>query len=37
MVKIIWTELSIEDLKEIHDYIAEDSLRYATIAVNRVY
>jgi len=22
MVKIVWTELSVDDLKEIHDYIA---------------
>jgi plasmid stabilization system protein ParE len=28
MVKIIWTELSISDLKEIFDYIAEDSISY---------
>jgi len=24
MVKIVWTELSIEDLKEIYDYIVEN-------------
>jgi toxin ParE1/3/4 len=37
MVKIAWTELSINDLKEIFDYIAEDSNRYATITINRIY
>ena len=37
MVKIVWTELSILDLKELFDYIAEDSNRYATITVNRLY
>ncbi len=37
MVKIVWTELSIQDLKELFDYIAEDSNRYATITVTRVY
>jgi len=37
MVKIVWTELSISDLNEIHDYIAEDSTRYATITVNKIY
>ena len=33
MVRIVWTEVSIEDLKEIFDYIAKDSVRYATIPV----
>lgn len=37
MVKLIWTELSREDLKEIFDYIAEDSKRYASITVNKIY
>ncbi len=37
MVKIVWTELSILDLKELFDYIAEDSNRYATITVTRLY
>ena len=37
MVKIVWTELSILDLKEIFDYIAEDSNRYATITGTRLY
>jgi toxin ParE1/3/4 len=37
MVKIVWTELSVADLKEIFDYIAGDSFRYASITVNRIY
>jgi toxin ParE1/3/4 len=37
MVKIVWTELSISDLKEIFDYIAEDSIRYASITANKIY
>lgn len=37
MVKIVWTELSISDLKEIFDYIEEDSLRYAAITVSKIY
>jgi toxin ParE1/3/4 len=37
MVKIVWTELSTEDLKEIFDYIAKDSTRYASITVNKIY
>ena len=37
MVKLVWTELSIEDLKEIFDYIAKDSSRYASITVNKIY
>jgi len=37
MVKIVWTELSILDLKEIFDYIADDSTRYAAITANKIY
>ena len=37
MVKLIWTELSTEDLKEIFEYIAKDSARYASITVNKIY
>lgn len=29
MVKVIWTELAIDDLKSIHDYISRDSKIYA--------
>ena len=27
MVKIVWTELSTKDLKEIFDFISEDSFK----------
>ena len=37
MVKIVWTELAISDLKEIYDFIAHDSSRYALITVNKIY
>ena len=37
MVKIRWTELSVDDLKSIRDYIAQDSVRYASITINRIY
>lgn len=37
MVKIVWTEISIEDLKEIFDYIADDSVRYASITAQKIY
>ena len=29
MVKVIWTDFAIEDLRLIHDYISKDSKRYA--------
>lgn len=29
MVKIIWTESAVEDLRLIHEYISKDSKRYA--------
>ena len=37
MVKIVWTDLSVSDLKEVFDYIAADSIRYATITANKIY
>jgi toxin ParE1/3/4 len=37
MVKIVWTKISIVDLKEIFDYIAEDSDRFATLTINKIY
>lgn len=29
MVKVVWTELAIEDLKAIHTYVSQDSKFYA--------
>jgi len=37
MVRINWSELSISDLKSIYDYISQDSKRYATITINKIY
>ena len=37
MVKIVWTELSVEDLREIFDYISKNSIKYAKITVDRIY
>lgn len=37
MVKIVWTEISIADLKEIFDFIANDSERYASITIQNIY
>ena len=37
MVKIVWTDKSINDLKEVLDHISEDSIRYAQIMVSKIY
>ena len=37
MVRIEWTERSLEDLNEIHDYIARDSKNYAHLFVKKIY
>ncbi|MCE2734496.1 MAG: type II toxin-antitoxin system RelE/ParE family toxin [Cyclobacteriaceae bacterium] len=29
MVKIVWTDFAVEDLKSIHEYISKDSKFYA--------
>ncbi len=29
MVNVIWTDIAVEDLKSIHEYISKDSQRYA--------
>ena len=36
MVKIIWTDFAIEDLKSIHEYISKDSKRYADRYVEKL-
>lgn len=36
MVKVIWTDLAIADLKSIHDFIARDSKTYAENFVNKI-
>lgn len=36
MVKVVWTEFAIEDLKSIHDYISKDSKVYASRLVEKL-
>ncbi len=36
MVKIIWSDLAIDDLKSIHEYISKDSSRYADEMIKRI-
>src|SRR5688572_16005534 len=36
MVKVIWTDLAISDLKSIHDYISRDSKTYADSFVSKI-
>ena len=36
MVKIVWTDFAIEDLKLIHEFISKDSKRYADRFVEKV-
>ena len=36
MVKIIWTKRSLTDLKSIADYISVDSLKYASLTLQRI-
>ena len=37
MVRIEWTERSLEDLNEIYDYIARDSKSYANLFIKKLY
>ena len=37
MVQIEWTERSLEDLHEIHEYIARDSKSYANLFIKKIY
>lgn len=36
MVKVIWTDLAVSDLKAIHDYISLDSKAYADKFISKV-
>lgn len=36
MVKLIWTDLAIDDLKSIHDFISLDSRVYARRQVSKI-
>ena len=36
MVKLIWTEIAIEDLRSIHEYISKDSKVYADRFIDKL-
>jgi toxin ParE1/3/4 len=36
MVKVIWTEFAIEDLRSIHNYISQDSKVYADRFIEKI-
>jgi toxin ParE1/3/4 len=36
MVKIIWTQRSLTDLKFIAEYISQDSIKYASLTIERL-
>ena len=36
MVKIVWTDQAVSDLKDIFDYISKDSIRYADNQVRKI-
>jgi toxin ParE1/3/4 len=36
MVKIIWTQRSLTDLKSIAEYISKDSAKYASLSIERI-
>ena len=36
MVKLIWTDLAVDDLKSIHDFISLDSRVYARRQVSKI-
>lgn len=36
MAKITWSNLALEDLRAIHDYVAQDSAMYAERLIDRI-
>lgn len=36
MVKVLWTELALGDLKNIHEYISKDSKSYADKFIDKI-
>ena len=36
MVKVIWTDFAIEDLKSIHEFISKDSKTYADKFIEKI-
>jgi toxin ParE1/3/4 len=37
MVKVVWTDSAIQDLEDIGEYIAKDSVRYAEMTVLELF
>ena len=37
MVEIRWSDLADENLQDIHDYIAKDSIRYADKEITKIF
>jgi len=37
MVKINWTDLAVQDLQDILEFITHDSEKYAVLTVNKIY
>ena len=37
MVKVIWTQRSLTDLKSIAEYISQDSIKYASLTIGRLF
>jgi addiction module RelE/StbE family toxin len=36
MVKVIWTQRSLTDLKSIAEFISQDSIKYASLTIERL-
>lgn len=36
MVKVVWTQRALDDLKDIGDYISKDSFKYAKITLEKL-
>ena len=36
MVKVVWTQRAIYDLEDIADYISKDSVKYASLTLERI-
>jgi toxin ParE1/3/4 len=36
MVKIIWTQRSLTDVKSIAEYISQDSVKYASLTIEKI-
>jgi plasmid stabilization system protein ParE len=36
MVKVVWTQRALDDLKDIGDYISKDSFKFAKITLEKL-